>query len=258
MHDSISVAQADGLSLDIEGPFSQNLGAGEDNLVMRAARALAGHAGIEPKAHITLAKNLPVASGIGGGSADAAATLRALRSLWAADIDDAAMASLGLALGADVPVCLLGRTARVQGIGEVLSPVAVLPETGIVLVNPGIAVATRDVFSGRTGDFSVPAELPPSFGNAAALVDALVDYRNDLAPPALALCPVIGEVLSAIERADGCLLARLSGSGATCFGLFSRPDEARAAAAAIARINSAWWVRAGRFLPATPEPRRVD
>jgi 4-diphosphocytidyl-2-C-methyl-D-erythritol kinase len=255
-HDVVRVEAGNELRLTIDGPFAAALRADEDNLVLRAARALAGHAGVRPRAAIALTKNLPVASGIGGGSADAAATLRALKRLWALDVGDDAMASLGLTLGADVPACLLGRTARVQGIGERLAPFGGLPETGIVLVNPGVAVATRDVFLHRSGNFSAVADLPPSFSDASSLVDALSRCRNDLAAPARSLVPAIGDVLGVIEATAGCLLARLSGSGATCFGLFADVDDARAAAAAIGSGSASWWVHAGRLVSRTPSPRQ--
>jgi len=252
--DRIDAAPAAALSLDVRGPFAAGLGAGEDNLVLRAARRLTEAAGVSRGAAIALEKTLPVASGIGGGSADAAATLRALNVLWGAGADDAELARIGLALGADVPVCLYGRTARVSGIGEAVAPAPALPPLGLLLVNPGVAVPTPAVFAARTGAFSAPATLPGAFRDANALIAALGATANDLTGPALKIAPVIGDVLAAIEACDGCLLARLSGSGATCFGLFATEGGAEAAARALARDHDGWWIAPSRFLAETPAP----
>jgi 4-diphosphocytidyl-2-C-methyl-D-erythritol kinase len=234
--DRLTAEPAASLSLAITGPFGAGLSAGADNLVLRAARAL-GPAG----ARLVLDKHLPVASGIGGGSADAAATLRLLARLRGLDVP---MEALALSLGADVPVCLARRPARMGGIGEALAPAPALPECGLLLVNPGVAVATADVFRARTGRFSAPAVLPAFWPNAEAMAaDLRAATVNDLQAPALALCPPIGAVLAAIEAAGDCLLARMSGSGATCFGLYR---DAAAAEAARARLPArGWWSWAG-------------
>ncbi len=229
-----------GLSLTVTGPFAADLDAEADNLVLRAARALAAAVGVSPTGRILLEKNLPVASGIGGGSADAAAALRLLCRLWKIDPGSDRLAEVAASLGADVPVCLAPAPMRMSGIGEVLSPVPALPDLGIVLVNPGVAVSTQAVFRARTGDFSASAVLPP---DGAGLVTALRDLRNDLQAPALALAPVIGDVLAALASDLSCLLARMSGSGATCFGLYETPDAARLAAAGLGRDG--WWVWGG-------------
>ena len=242
------------LTLDIAGPFAGALGNHADNLVLRAARALAGRAATALGAAITLTKNLPVASGIGGGSADAAATLRALCRLWRLDMDADALAALGLSIGADVPVCLHGRTARVRGIGERISPVADLPETALLLVNPGVAVATGAVFAGRTGPYSAVMEMPPDFADARALARGLAPFRNDLAPSACRLVPQIDEVLASLAAEPDCLIARLSGSGATCFGLFGSSQAANEAALRIRKSHAAWWVKSGHLLAETPAP----
>jgi 4-diphosphocytidyl-2-C-methyl-D-erythritol kinase len=234
--DRLTAEPAASLSLAITGPFGAGLSAGADNLVLRAARAL-GSGG----ARLVLDKHLPVASGIGGGSADAAATLRLLARLWRLDVS---MEATALSLGADVPVCLGRRTARMGGIGEALAPAPTLPKCGLLLVNPGMAVATADVFRARSGGFSAPAVLPASWPNAEAMAgDLRAATVNDLQAPALALCPLIGAVLAAIEAAGDCLLARMSGSGATCFGLYR---DAAAAEAARARLPAlGWWSWAG-------------
>lgn len=237
--DQVSAEPASDLSLHLEGPFGAALTAESDNLVLRAARALASEAGLPPLARLTLRKNLPVASGIGGGSADAAAAFRALCRLWNISPDQSVLHRLALALGADVPVCLASAPARMGGIGGDLSAAPLLPDCGIVLVNPGVAVATPDVFRARRGGFSPMADLPSEWADAAAMAADLRRLTNDLAEPAIGLQPVIADVLSALDHLPGCLLARMSGSGATCFGLFANPEVAEQAAAAIK--PTAWW-----------------
>ena len=211
---------ATSLSLCVEGPFATGLAAEADNLVLRAGRALAAWAGQGLGAELVLQKNLPVASGIGGGSADAAAALRLLCRMWDLHPGAAALSSLALALGADVPVCLDSAPARMQGVGEVLSPLPPLPPCGLLLVNPGVSVATADVFRTRAAGFSTAADLPSRWQDAAALATTLAALGNDLEAPALTVAPVIGTVLDALRSLPSCLLARMSGSGATCFALF--------------------------------------
>jgi 4-diphosphocytidyl-2-C-methyl-D-erythritol kinase len=230
------------LSLTLSGPFAGGLMAESDNLVLRAARNLAGWAGRKPDAAMTLEKYLPVASGIGGGSADAAAALRLLARLWEVEVPAGEMARLAAGLGADVPVCLAGRPAVMAGIGDILMPAPRLPPCGMLLVNPGVALATGDVFRARDGAFRPPAPWPASWPDAAAMARDLAAEHNDLEPPALALCPAVGLVLAALRAAPGCLLARMSGSGATCFGLFA---DAAAASRAGAGLPQAWWRSAG-------------
>jgi 4-diphosphocytidyl-2-C-methyl-D-erythritol kinase len=247
--DCLHAAPAERLSLVIEGPFAADLASTADNLVLRAARALGGTPGSRPPgawiktgARIRLEKHLPVASGIGGGSADAGAALRLLSRLW--DLPPATLPlALALALGADVPVCLASQPARMGGVGETLTPAPGLPSAGLVLVNPGVSLATAEVFRARTGGFSAPAELPAAWPDAAAMAGDIARLRNDLEPPAIALRPVIGTVLTGLAAAQGCLLARMSGSGATCFGLFADAATAEAAAGALARPG--WWCWGG-------------
>jgi 4-diphosphocytidyl-2-C-methyl-D-erythritol kinase len=240
--DRLTVAPADGLTLSVTGPFAAGLDAESDNLVLRAARALAARAGIAPAGALVLEKNLPVASGIGGGSADAAAALRLLCRFWG--LDPASADSLAAGLGADVPVCVAGVPAVMSGIGEVLTPAPALPDVGIVLVNPGVAISTPSVFRARSGAFSGPAYFPATgWHGCDALVAALRTTRNDLEPAARLLAPSIGQVLDTLGETPGCRLARMSGSGATCFGLFATPEAARAAVRTIARTG--WWVWGG-------------
>jgi 4-diphosphocytidyl-2-C-methyl-D-erythritol kinase len=241
--DRLSAAAAETLSLSLVGPFAEGLAAEPNNLVLRAARALASEAGVTTGAHLVLNKHLPVASGIGGGSADAAAALRLLCRLWRLTPDPAVLARLASDLGADVPVCLAGRAARMGGIGEQLEPAPVLPAFGMVLVNPGITVATAEVFRMRRGPWSQPATLPAGWDDVAAVAADLGRLRNDLAPAAIAMRPAIGDVLMELAATPGCKLARMSGSGATCFGVYADADAARHALGPIRRRD--WWCWAG-------------
>lgn len=221
-------------SLTVEGPMAAGLSGEGDNLVLRAARTL----GVS--ARIVLEKHLPVSSGIGGGSADAAATLRLLARLSGRPLPDAAAV---LALGADVPVCLAGRPVRMTGIGEGLAPLPALPEAWLVLANPGVAVSTPAIFRAlaRADNAPLPRDLP-RLRTPAELAAFLTMQRNDLEPPAVTLEPVIGRVKAALTAQAGCLMARMSGSGATCFGLFADPLSANAAARAIRAAEPGWWV----------------
>jgi 4-diphosphocytidyl-2-C-methyl-D-erythritol kinase len=247
--DVVTAQPALALSLEIIGPFA---GALQDdpseNLVWRAARALAERAGIEPKAALTLEKNLPVASGIGGGSSDAAAALKALGELWRLDLGERPFQGLAPSLGADVPVCLFGELAWVGGIGEAVAPAPALPSCSVVLVNPGLGLATPAVFKARTGAFSEAARFDAAPADATALARLLETRRNDLTAPALELAPGIAQVLRALEAEPGALLARMSGSGATCFALFADEAAAQAAAQRLGAMHTGWWVAAGRLL----------
>ncbi len=219
------------LSLRVAGPFAAGLPVSEDNLCLRAAR-LAGR-----DAAITLEKNLPVASGIGGGSADAAAVLRGL----------GVRPARPEVLGADVPVCLNSVPVRMRGIGEDLSPVPPLPDLHLVLVNPGVALSTPAVFAALLRRDNAPMPDLAEWSGLPALIDFLAACRNDLEPGAVALCPEIDAVLAGL-REQGALLARMSGSGATCFGIF--PDAAAAEAAAAALARPGWWAVASPLAPA--------
>jgi 4-diphosphocytidyl-2-C-methyl-D-erythritol kinase len=260
IHDTVTVSpnpdlnpdQSPAVSLAIDGPFAPALLAesSADNLVTRAARLLAEATGrAAPGVAITLTKRLPVASGIGGGSADAAACLRALARLWDIPLTDPVLPQLAARLGADVPVCLAGRPSWLGGIGERLDPAPVLPPCAVVLVNPGVPLATPAVFRARTGPFSQPARFTEHPADARDLARLLAGRGNDLAPPAEMLAPVICDVLNRLSETPGCLLARLSGSGATCFALYADPEQAKAAAAALASEQPGWWVRPGSLLP---------
>ncbi len=240
--DTLSGVSADALSLELRGPFAAGLAHEPDNLVLRAARSLASTAGVASGAALTLDKYLPVASGIAGGSADAAATLRLLCRLWQLPTTDK-LFQLAAQLGADVPVCLAGEPARMGGIGERLERAPGLPNGGLLLVNPGVAVATAGVFGALRGYWSAPAILPPGWADMATMAADLSRLQNDLQPAALHLQPLIGEVLAALQATPGCLLARMSGSGASCFGLYV--DAATACTAAEALPDPHWWRWAG-------------
>lgn len=251
--DLIEVAPADDFSLTVDGPFAIDVPGGDDNLVLRAARALATQADRSRGAAIRLEKRLPVASGIGGGSADAAAVLRALVRLWDVTVSDDALAALALPLGADVPMCLHGRPLFVGGIGEQIEAAPPLPAHGLVLVNPRLPLPTPQVFKARTGDFSAPARFHEPPADATALAAVLARRGNDLTEAAVTLVPAVASVLAVLTAAPGVLLARMSGSGATCFGLCADRAMAETAAAAISALHPAWWVTAaGIGEPARP------
>jgi 4-diphosphocytidyl-2-C-methyl-D-erythritol kinase len=240
--DEIALAPADRLSLAIDGPFAVGLDAGPGNLVLRAAGALQELTGARAGASIRLTKNLPIASGIGGGSADAAATLAGLCGLWDVAPGRAALLRLAAQLGADVPVCLDGVPSFVGGIGEDLAPARGLPPSWLLLANPRVATPTPAVFKARQGAFSKAArwgDPPRDFAEFAA---RLQNCGNDLTEAAISVTPVIRNVLVALAGLPGCALARLSGSGGTCFGLFADEASARAAEAELRATQPGWWV----------------
>jgi 4-diphosphocytidyl-2-C-methyl-D-erythritol kinase len=252
VHDVVAARPAADLSLALTGPFAPGLAADPDNLVLRAARALAEAAGITAGAALTLEKNLPVASGIGGGSSDAAATLRVLGRLWNLRLAQDHLHALAARLGADVPVCLDPRPRILQGVGEILRAAPGLPPCGILLANPGQALATPAVFRARAPGFSPPGTWPPSWPSAAEMAQDLRAGTNDLQTPAITLCPAVGDVLARLSALPGALLARMSGSGATCFALFATAGEAKAASE-ILDAPAGWWHWGGLlYEPAAP------
>ncbi len=251
VHDELHVAPAESLSLRVRGPFADALDPGEDNLVLRAARRLAELGGIVPRAKLTLTKRLPVASGIGGGSADAAAALQLLSAFWQLGPAPEDLARLALSLGADVPVCLGGRAAFVSGIGEVITPAPDLPAVGLVLANPGRPVSTLEVFRHSAVGRSAPAPFKEAVPDAEALAALLRERHNDLALAAIDIAPEIAAVLAALNDLAGCLFAAVSGSGATCFGLFADLGAARRGADALVAEQPGWWVVASRLVTDT-------
>ena len=225
-----------GLLLEISGRFGAGLSLGPDNLVLRAARALATAHGLEPDTALRLEKHLPVASGIGGGSSDAATALRLLSRLWGVPVPD----GLALSLGADVPVCLGAPEPRcMAGIGEQLSPAPQMPEFWMVLANPSVAVATGAVFAAVKQRHNPPGTSPPALNDFTTLIDWLAHQRNDLQPAAISVCPPIAGVLAALADAP---LARMSGSGATCFALHESEADAVAQAERLRLAQPGWWV----------------
>lgn len=222
--DALTVEAADGFSMAISGQFADNLSAGRDNLVLKAAKALAEANGISSGAHFALDKKLPVASGIGGGSADAAAALRLLARLWALDQDAVRPMDVAAGLGADVPACVLSQTCMGTGLGDRLDPVDATSLSGLpaLLVNPGVACPTGPVFAGWDG-----------VDRGAFSVEDWIMARNDLEAPAVALVPEIAMVLDRMKGLPGARVARMSGSGATCFALFESTSARDAAAAAF-------------------------
>jgi 4-diphosphocytidyl-2-C-methyl-D-erythritol kinase len=249
--DRLTACPSERLSLALAGPEATSLAEeGERNLVLRAARLLAECAGLPAAATLCLEKNLPVASGLGGGSADAAAALRLLRRLWRLDLDDAQLAQLGERLGADVPVCLHSRSAWVGGIGERIEFAGALPAAGIVLANPRRKLPTAAVFAARRGGFGAPAPRFAIPADAAGLAGELAYHRNDLTAAAIALAPEISEVLILLAQLPGALIARMSGSGASCFALFADRQGAARAAAVLAANRPEWWSAAGALVAA--------
>lgn len=236
--DVLTASPAEDFQLRIDGPFGQGLSSGADNLITRAARLMSDNG-----AAITLEKNLPIASGIGGGSSDAAACVRLLAEMWG--IPYPSISALA-ALGADIPVCMAQRPARMRGIGEVLSPLPELPEFWVVLVNAGEAVETGAVFGAMAcRDNAEIAGIPESFTDTADFVKFLSAQRNDMEAAAIGICPLIGEVLDALA-ATGCALSRMSGSGGTCFGVFGKAELADEAADALTAAHPDWWVVAAK------------
>jgi 4-diphosphocytidyl-2-C-methyl-D-erythritol kinase len=246
--DVLHAEPAADLSLALDGPFAASLAGDPENLVLRAARALLAHAH-GAGAALSLTKNLPIASGIGGGSADAAATLRALARLWPA-VKHADLPALAAELGADVPVCLHGTPSFMGGIGEVITPAPRLPPVGVLLVNPLIPLPTPQVFAARARldqGFSLPAQFAEAPADAEALAGLLGVRRNDLEAPAVGLVPAIATVLEALRATPGCRLARMSGSGASCFALYDDQAVADAASAWIMARHSGWWITPTRL-----------
>ena len=239
--DTLTLEPGATATLEVTGPFAGSSGPVPDNLVFKAYDALRERVDGLQTGRFVLEKRLPVAAGIGGGSADAAAALRLLARLNDIALDDPRLMASALVVGADVPVCLDTRPRIMRGVGEKLSPPLALPAMPALLVNPGVPLSTREVF----GKFAaVPggaelAEVPDGFD---ALIDFLARHGNDLTQAAIACVPMIAEVLDALRALPGVRLARMSGSGPTCFALFASSDEAATAAERLKAAQPAWWV----------------
>lgn len=257
--DRVTIAPADQDRFTIEGPFAASLPADETNLVLRALSALRGafpDRARQPVA-IALEKNLPVASGVGGGSGDAAATLRALTALWRLDIGEAELARIGGGLGADVPMCLAAKPLLARGVGDEMSPAPDFPALGLVLVNPGVEISTATVFSALEHRENERLPPLPRRIDFHSLRDWLEITRNDLEPAARAIEPAVGAAKRALDKA-GAGFARMSGSGATCFGLFETGNVAKRAAAAIRARHPGWFVAATRSIASETIPNEQD
>ncbi len=246
--DTLTLHPDEALSLDLEGPTAGNAGALDDNLVLRAARALSARVPGLKSGRFHLFKRLPVAAGIGGGSSDAAAALRLLARLNGLSLDDARVHEAACEIGSDVPVCVVAQARMMLGRGERLGPLMTLPRLFAVLVNPGVPVETRAVFAriglkpGAVSGYGAHPVLDgqPSF---ETLLSAMKKARNDMEDAASVLAPVVGHCLAVLSAARGAKLARMSGSGATCFALFEDCRAAKAAACVIRRDHPEWWVK---------------
>ena len=249
--DELEAAPAKADSLAITGPFAAGLSAGDGNLVSRAVSAFRARwpDAVPTALAMRLRKNLPVAAGIGGGSADAAAALRLLAEQSTTPIPLAELADLGARLGADVPACLVSMPLVARGVGEILSPLAAFPECYLVLVNPLVPVSTPDVFRRLSKKDNPPMPpLPEPMTRPAQLGIWLEETRNDLEAPAVALVPEIGRIIARLREAPGCMLARMSGSGATVFGLFGSGAQAHQAAHELRALNPDHWIAAAPVL----------
>jgi 4-diphosphocytidyl-2-C-methyl-D-erythritol kinase len=252
--DRLTLAPGSELGLTLSGPLAEACGATSDNLVLKAAHRLGARVPGLKIGGFTLDKVLPVAAGIGGGSADAAAALRLLAQLNGIALDDKRLVDVAIEIGADVPVCLTSRACDMTGVGETLLPLS-LPIMPCVLVNPRVPVATRDVFGAlglRHGELLVGATdvfrataWPELGASVEDWVEALAAASNDLEAPAMRIQPVIGEVIAALSATDGAWLARMSGSGATCFAIFENTADAQRAAQKIQLDRPQWWVHGG-------------
>lgn len=236
--DVLSCEAATETSLSIIGPFADDLPVDDGNLIIKAVHVV-DRTQDHPPLKFTLEKNLPVAAGIGGGSANAAAALRLLQDY--VELTAAQWTEIALKIGADVPVCLMSETARMTGIGESLSPAPGLGQVYTVLVNPGVKVMTKDVF--KVFDKGAPNDTPRPAKTEGDLLSRALAGRNDLESPSMTLAPEISDCLRAIAALQGCQLARMSGSGATCFGIFERKSEALRAAENLAKSHPLWWVQ---------------
>ncbi len=247
--DALTLEPADALTLSVGGPTGVAAGAIDDNLVIKAARALAGRVECVAPAAFALTKRLPVAAGVGGGSSDAAAALRLLARANGIALDDPRLMAAARSVGADVPVCVEARARMMGGVGEQLGLALKLPPLFAVLVNPGVAVETRAVFTrmglrdGEASGFGKHPEIVDAM-SFEQLLAALRKGRNDMEDAAIVIAPVISDALAVIAAARGCRLARMSGSGATCFGLFETCASAAKAAKVIRRDHPGWWARA--------------
>ncbi len=240
--DIISVQESEITEVRITGPYAAGLMADDTNLVMRAAKVLQAVAGPQKPVLLTLEKHLPVASGIGGGSADAAAAMRLLMRWWQIELPEEQIYNMAVRLGSDVPACIRSQPVFVEGVGEQLTPVALPCALAMVLVNPAVPLSTAEVF-GHISPQDRSSCIMPQCDTVDELVSWLHTTTNDLESAATQIVPEINDVLTALNDQAGCRLARMSGSGATCFGIFSSPADAAQAVIAIKKIQPKWWVQ---------------
>lgn len=248
--DSLAIEAADRLSLAVTGPFAAGLGGQDDNLVVRALRALGELTGTGPPAlEVTLDKRMPIAAGLGGGSSDAGAALKLARDALGLDLEDQALADIAAVIGADGPMCLHARTAWAEGRGDRLDFEPRLPSLPALLVNPGLPSPTGAVYRAYDAGPARTADRPdaPSDWSLSGVIDWLAAQRNDLQPPAVALEPQIGEALAATAALPGVRLTRMSGSGATVFALFNDAEAARRAGETLRRARPGWWIVPARL-----------
>lgn len=240
--DVLTISPAAQLAIGLSGPFAKELASGDENIVLKAWRLLADFAGTVSPVAFHLEKNLPVAAGIGGGSADAAAALRGLVQYFNLSISPPELHKLALELGADVPVCLIQKTCRMRGIGEIISPVHIKLPPAIVLVNPRIPSPTSKVFD------ALGLTRGQSFAAAIEDLNDFKNWRNDLTAAAAKIHPEISQVIDVLKSQPGISCARMSGSGATCFGLEESPERAEAIAKAISMSHPGWWAVAAEMI----------
>ncbi len=250
--DSVQIEPADSFSFHIEGPYAKSFGPAEkstfldsSNLAVVAARGLSQAANKAMNVKITLHKTLPLSSGLGGGSSDAAATLWGLQQFWGLAPSQPYMKPLMERLGADVSVCYACAPTIMRGIGDELHPAPLMPEIPIILINPDIHCSTRDVFLNHGRSYKKVIPVPDRFSSVFDLVAFLKATENDLYKPALGLVPRIDNVLNALNMQPECLLARMSGSGASCFGLFESEEHTKKALKILREENPDWWIKAG-------------
>jgi 4-diphosphocytidyl-2-C-methyl-D-erythritol kinase len=242
LSDTLTLAPGDAPALDVSGPFAAACGPLADNLVLKSIETLREHAARLQAGRFSLVKNIPVAAGLGGGSADAAAALRLLARCNGMTLNDARLMQAARAVGADVPVCLDSQARIMRGVGDELSSPLKMPPLAALLVNPGVALATRDVFAGFNSAAATQKPLADVPNEPEALFAFLAGTENDLTPAAIACAPVVAEAIERLRALPGVRLARISGSGATCFALFGSASEAAAAARQLSAARSDWWV----------------
>ncbi len=240
--DTLEAAKSDTLSFTVEGPFAEHVPL-ENNSVLKAARALAARYYVTEGATITLQKRLPVAAGIGGGTADAAAALRVLTRVWGLSPKAGELETLAATLGSDVPACLRSSSLYMNGVGEKITVAPEIAGWHAVLINPMKSLSTQEVFAAYSGRYSSAMRHPSAFASQEAGIQFLRQAKNDLQPAAQSLIPLIVDVLAALDVQQGCALARMSGSGATCYGIYKTRENAQNAAMILARAYPEWWVQ---------------